>query len=99
MLDSTAIPDTAAIVRRHPAAGVLRAGRHINLRCGIREMSVGGARLLVESTIAAPDSFQLELADDGVAVACAVVWRRGKELGVRFLVPIATYAAVSMPAA
>ncbi|MEQ1717044.1 MAG: PilZ domain-containing protein [Hyphomicrobium sp.] len=70
---------------------VLKAGmiayneRHVTLPCGVRDMSQSGARLTVTGSISAPDTFELLIELDGMEVPCEVVWRRGMELGVRFV--------------
>lgn len=74
--------------RRVLKAGVIAySGRHVTLRCGIRDISEGGARVVVEGSVAAPDTFELLSDTDGMEVSCEVVWRRGMEIGVRFLSP------------
>ena len=74
--------------RRVLKAGVIAySGRHVTLSCGIRDLSEGGARLIVEGSVAAPDTFELLSDSDGLEVPCLVVWRRGMEVGVRFVSP------------
>ena len=70
---------------------ILRAGiiafndRHSTLACGVRNMSASGARLLVEGSVSAPDTFVLTVALDGLEADCQVVWRKEGEIGVRFV--------------
>lgn len=72
--------------RRVLKAGVIAySGRHVTLRCGIRDLSESGARLHVEGSVAAPDTFELLTEIDGMEAPCQVVWRRGMEIGVKFL--------------
>ena len=61
------------------------SGRHVTLQCAVRDLSDTGARLLVEGSIDAPDTFELLVAIDGTEADCRVVWRRGKEVGVLFV--------------
>lgn len=69
-------------------AGVIAySGRHVTLKCGIRDFSESGARLLVEGSVAAPDTFDLLCDTDGLEAPCQVVWRRGQEVGVKFTSP------------
>lgn len=74
--------------RRVLKAGVIAySGRHVTLPCAIRDMSQAGARLIVEGSVSAPDTFELLIEIDGLEAACEVVWRRGPEIGVRFAEP------------
>ena len=87
-IESTSAKERSSDRRRVLKAGVIAySGRHVTLRCGIRDLSESGARVLVEGSVAAPDSFELLSDSDGMEVACQVVWRRGMEVGVRFLAP------------
>lgn len=71
--------------RRVLKAGVIAySGRQVTLKCTIRDFCDSGARLLVEGSIAAPDTFELLCDLDGMTVDCTIVWRRGMEIGVRF---------------
>ena len=70
------------------SAVIAYSGRHVTLHCGIRDLSDGGARLVVEGSVAAPDTFELLCEIDGTIVDCQVTWRRGMEVGVRFLSPL-----------
>ena len=74
--------------RRVLKAGVIAySGRQVTLRCSIKDLSDSGARLHVEGSIAAPDTFELLGELDGMEVACQVMWRRGMQVGVRFTEP------------
>jgi hypothetical protein len=74
--------------RRVLKAGVIAYnGRHVTLPCGVRDLSQVGARLQVDGSVSAPDTFELLVDLDGLEAACEVVWRRGSEIGVRFLEP------------
>ena len=41
----------------------------------------------MEGSIGAPDTFDLIVELDGLEAKCEVAWRRGKDIGVRFLAP------------
>lgn len=74
--------------RRVLKAGVIAyIGRHVTMPCGVRDMSDSGARLTFEGSVEPPDTFELLIDIDGIEAACEVVWRRGKEVGVRFSEP------------
>lgn len=91
-------PDTSAdkppVERRQsPRRRVLKGGvvafndRHVTLPCTVRDLSNGGARLRIEGSITAPDTFDLIIEIDGLEAPCEVVSRRGNELSVRFTSP------------
>jgi hypothetical protein len=55
--------------------------------CTLIDISQTGARLAMRDPAAAPDEFLLRLALGRQALRhCAVVWRDGSSLGVRFIV-------------
>jgi PilZ domain-containing protein len=90
-------PDTSAdkpVERRQsPRQRVLKGGvvafndRYVTLPCTVRDISDGGARLRIEGSITAPDTFELIIEIDGLEAACEVVSRRGNEVSVRFVSP------------
>jgi hypothetical protein len=91
-------PDTSAdkpqVERRQsPRRRVLKGGiiafndRYVTLPCTVRDLSDGGARLRVEGSMTAPDTFELIVEIDGLEASCEVVSRRGNEISVRFLAP------------
>lgn len=67
----------------------------LRLNCVLRDMSATGARMelrtpdgdLYETCTRLPAYFTLALRVDHIEVDCAVVWRKGAVLGVRFLSP------------
>jgi hypothetical protein len=75
-----------ALRRRVLKAGVVAYNdRHVTLPCTVRDVSATGARVRVEGSISAPDTFELIIDIDGFEANCHVVWRKGNEIGVRFL--------------
>jgi two-component system cell cycle response regulator len=84
---------SSAINRKQPRKRVLKRGivafnnRHSTLECAVRDLSDTGAKLMLEGSLSAPDTFELIVELDGVEADCVVVWRRGGELGVRFSGP------------
>jgi hypothetical protein len=79
--------------RQSPRRRVLKGGvvafndRYVTLPCTVRDLSDGGARLRIEGSLTAPDTFELIIDIDGLEAACEVVSRRGNELSVRFTAP------------
>jgi PilZ domain len=72
--------------RRVLKAGVVAySDRHVTLPCTVRDLSATGARVRVEGSISAPDTFELIIDIDGFEANCQVVWRKANEIGVRFL--------------
>ena len=91
-------PDTSVdkprVERRlSPRRRVLKGGvvafndRHVTLPCTVRDVSDGGARLRIEGSMTAPDTFELIIEIDGLVASCEVVSRRGNEISVRFVSP------------
>jgi hypothetical protein len=52
--------------------------------CLVRNMSVGGANLEVESQIGIPSSFELVINVEHSNHHCHVVWRKARRIGVAF---------------
>ena len=77
--------------RRALRRRVLKAGlvayneRHSTLSCTVRDISDTGARVRVDGSVSAPETFELIIQIDGLEASCEVVWRNGNEVGVRFL--------------
>jgi len=72
--------------RRVLKAGVVAySDRHVTLPCTVRDLSATGARVRVEGSVTAPDTFELIIDIDGFEANCQVVWRKANELGVCFL--------------
>lgn len=69
-------------------ATVAYNNRHCTISCMIRDISTGGARLSATSSVDIPDTFELIVELDGLEAECEVVWRYGKDIGVRFLSPL-----------
>ncbi len=83
--------------RAAPRRRVLKGGkvafneRHCSIPCTIRNISATGALLKSEHSVNIPDTFDLIIEIDGIEASCEVVWRRGNELGIKFLgAPIKT---------
>jgi hypothetical protein len=52
--------------------------------CMVRDISDGGARLLVASVIGIPDSFELAIPGEPVR-QCRLIWRKSEQIGVAFI--------------
>jgi hypothetical protein len=76
---------TASRPRTLKAGIVAFIDRHSTLPCIVRNVSATGARLRVEGSVKAPDTFELIIELDGLEVDCQVVWRKTPDVGVRFL--------------
>lgn len=64
------------------AGTILFGGSGID--CLVRNMSVGGANLEVESQIGIPGSFDLVIEAEHSNHHCHVVWRKARRIGVAF---------------
>src|SRR5262245_35614464 len=67
--------------------------RRLTVNCVVRDLSDTGARLRVEGSMTVPDTFELLIPLDGFEAPCQVVWRKGGEVGVRFLAAPRTVSA------
>jgi alkyl hydroperoxide reductase subunit AhpF len=56
--------------------------RNLTIECVVRNLSVGGACLVVETII--PDAFDLIVSGGGPARTCRVVWRFRNRMGIAF---------------
>jgi hypothetical protein len=76
--------------RAQPRHRTLKAGKIVfNHRfsvvdCTIRNLSVGGACLLVPSTIGIPDDFDLLIEPEKATRPCRVAWKNETRIGVTF---------------
>jgi hypothetical protein len=88
---SALVKEDQGDARRAPRRRVLKAGvaasndRRLTVHCVVRDMSDTGARLKTEGSLTVPDTFELVIEVDGMEASCEVVWRSGREVGVRFL--------------
>jgi hypothetical protein len=75
--------------RRRVLKGAIIAygDRKITLPCTVRNLSATGARVRIEASVSAPDSFILFIEMDGIEVDCEVIHRSDKDLGVKFVSP------------
>ena len=90
-IGNTLLKDTPDDARMSPRRRVLKAGiaasndRHITVACTVRDISATGARLRVDGSLSIPDTFELIIDVDGLEANCEVMWRKGNEVGARFL--------------
>ncbi|MCF1449844.1 PilZ domain-containing protein [Agrobacterium vitis] len=75
--------DTARL-RALKGARIIHGNGSMTRDSTIRNLSAGGAKLVLQSTADIPDLFDL-LFDDGARRSCRVRWRKLTELGVEFL--------------
>jgi len=52
--------------------------------CAVHDISVGGAKLEIDSDTAIPDSFDLLMRNQSGKQRCHVVWRKQARIGVAF---------------
>jgi hypothetical protein len=50
----------------------------------VKDISAGGARLIVPAVEVMPDFFRLDYGVEGLTPKCRVRWREGNEIGVQF---------------
>jgi len=63
--------------------------------CTVRNLSETGARIEVENPVGIPDKFKLIIKSKKLERACHVMWRKAKEIGVRFVESVSTGALLS----
>ncbi len=77
--------------RKSPRRRVLKEGKIVFadalclMDCTIRDMSDGGAKLIVSNTLAIPHSFQLYEKSSGKLYPAIVAWRQCNAIGVKFI--------------
>jgi hypothetical protein len=54
------------------------------ITCLVRDLSISGAQLDVNSPVGIPDQFTLAFRADGQHIRCYVLWRRENRIGVAF---------------
>ncbi|KAA5601922.1 PilZ domain-containing protein [Blastochloris sulfoviridis] len=64
---------------------ILHTGRSVSLDCTVRDVSVGGARLEVQTDAALPETFALAVPQlDFASRPVRIVWTRNRDIGVHF---------------
>lgn len=71
--------------KAHAGAVIWLADRMTAMPCVVRELTETGCRLKTDGAPHTPDRFELTLGQSTIVERCRVTWRRGDELGVRFL--------------
>ncbi|MBY0295054.1 MAG: PilZ domain-containing protein [Methylobacterium sp.] len=66
-------------------ARVLVHGTQAEYDCILRDISAGGARLLVPAAPDIVEDLTLTYGADGATICCRVVWQRPGEMGVMFV--------------
>jgi PilZ domain len=69
--------------RRRLKAGTISFGGGA-IDCTVRNVTEAGAALDVTSPVGIPERFTLLMEADNNKLACRVVWRKEKRIGVRF---------------
>jgi hypothetical protein len=76
--------------RQHPRHRTLKAGRIVFNRkfsvmdCTVRNLSDGGACLVLGTVVGIPDQFELTVEPDGWTRLCRVAWKSENRMGVAF---------------
>lgn len=60
----------------------------------VRDMSDSGVKIKIKETDFIPDRFQIFIELDGIRADCEVVWRKGMEIGARFVSAVQQVSAV-----
>jgi PilZ domain len=68
------------------AAKIVFQNHAATIECTIRDLSQGGARLMVASAVGIPDFFELALPGEPMR-PCRLIWRKAAQIGVAFQAP------------
>jgi hypothetical protein len=84
-----ALGDNYSEKRSSPRRRMLKQGKvvlsdHTTISCIIRDMGVGGARLVFGGPLNLPGAFQLTFINSDETVPVMLVWQRGFAAGVAF---------------
>jgi|DewCreStandDraft_4_1066084.scaffolds.fasta_scaffold90076_2 hypothetical protein len=76
--------------RRAPRHRVFKAGTIVIngvsiINCIVKNISEGGAGLVVETPVGIPDQIKLLIASENLIQSCRVVWRSSNRIGVAFM--------------
>ena len=86
MTASTATANRAFQRRRIIKGGTIAySDRRLTIPCVVRDIAEAGAKLKVNRIEEVPDTFDLIIDLDGFESSCIVVWRKDREIGVRFV--------------
>ena len=93
MEDGRSNPQTAGISerrsvrRKHSLKGARIVFNHgsSSFNCAVRDLSDGGAKLVVDSVVDIPRAFDLRFDDGTPPRHCSVQWISGNSIGVRFM--------------
>jgi hypothetical protein len=66
------------------AAKIVFSSRSSTIECTVRNLSQGGARLMVASVVGIPDSFELSVPGEPTRQCWWLIWRKAGEIGVAF---------------
>ncbi|MCM2293191.1 PilZ domain-containing protein [Allorhizobium sp. BGMRC 0089] len=75
---------SSARVRTLKGGRILLNNGYSTFDCVIRNLSETGAKLKLDMTAPLPDAFEL-LIHEGQRYRCEVRWRKGAEVGVKFI--------------
>ena len=70
--------------RRVLKAAKIGFNRGSIIDCTVRNISEHGALLQVASPLGIPDSFDLMLDGEKMLLACRVIWRKERQIGIEF---------------
>ncbi|MEM1050419.1 MAG: PilZ domain-containing protein [Pseudomonadota bacterium] len=86
MTDQSNEPDRLFQRRKVIKGGTIAFNRRrLTYPCVVRDISEAGARMRVDTPDSIPETFDLLIELDGFEAECEVLWREGREIGVRFL--------------
>jgi hypothetical protein len=81
-------PQRPERVRAFLGARILFRQGNSTLDCRVRDISLYGAKLVMSSTVALPEEFDLTIPQKGRRYRCVLRWRRADQAGVKFLTSV-----------
>jgi hypothetical protein len=71
--------------RRHQSAWITLPDQKARQECAVQDVSVDGAKITLDAKLDVESQIGLAFVPHGPARRCAVVWRRGNMLGIKFV--------------
>ncbi len=86
-LDNDVEPPDKRVLRRRTLKKAIASynNQAISMEVILRDISDTGAKIKLKDNDILPDLFYLFVEIDAIGVECKVIWRRGREIGAKFI--------------
>jgi len=71
--------------RRHQSAWITLPDQKTRQECAVEDVSADGAKMTLDANVEIESHIGVAFVPQGAARRCAVLWRRGNMVGVKFL--------------